>query len=154
MPKNTKLKTAATGLVLALGLAACSPIIAERGYIIDERDLDALQPGLHAKQDVSDIMGTPSTVATVKGETWYYISSRVETVAFFRPAPIERTVIAIYFDQNDGIEEISYVTLEDGQEVELVDRRTPTRGKELTIFEEIFGSIGRFNRLAPGQPGQ
>jgi hypothetical protein len=35
--------------------------------------------------------------------------------------------------------------LEDAQQVALNSNETPTAGKELGFFEQLFGNVGRFN---------
>ncbi|MDZ4381915.1 MAG: outer membrane protein assembly factor BamE [Parvibaculum sp.] len=147
-------RLALTAVCLALGAAtmsACTPVVQERGYIFDPADLDKLQAG-SSKEQVRTVMGSPSTVSTVDGEAWYYISSKFETVAFYPPEEIERTVAAVYFDKTDVVQQIAYYGLEDGQIVNFVDRKTPTRGKELTILGQLFGNLGRFNNPGAGIP--
>ena len=134
--------SAASLLMLA---GACAPIIEDRGYILNPDDLEKLQPGFSTQDEVRQVMGSPSTVATVDGEAWYYISSRIKTVAFYPPEEIERTVVAIYFDENKIMDDVGYYGLADGQDIAFVSRRTETRGKELTLLGQIFGNIGRFN---------
>ena len=34
---------------------------------------------------------------------------------------------------------------EQGREVDFVDRRTPTAGREFTAFEQFVGNLGKFN---------
>ena len=41
-------------------------------------------------------------------------------------------------------QDVKILGLEDAQKIEMVDRVTPTAGKELTILKQIFGNIGRF----------
>ncbi|HAC60473.1 outer membrane protein assembly factor BamE [Parvibaculum sp.] len=147
-------RVALTAVCLALGsvaMSACSPIVEERGYIFDPADLDKLQTG-SSKEQVRSVMGSPSTVSTVDGEAWYYISSKFETVAFYEPKEIERTVAAVYFDKTDVVQQVAYYGLEDGQIVNFVDRKTPTRGKELTVLGQLFGNLGRFNNQSTGIP--
>ncbi len=147
-------RVALTAVCLALGsvaMSACSPLVEERGYIFDPADLDKLQVG-SSKEQVRSVMGSPSTVSTVDGEAWYYISSKFETVAFYEPKEIERTVAAVYFDKTDVVQQVAYYGLEDGQIVNFVDRKTPTRGKELTVLGQLFGNLGRFNNQSTGIP--
>ena len=42
---------------------------------------------------------------------------------------------------------------ENGQYVNYVDRKTPTRGREVSVLEQIFGSVGRLptDRIGGGQ---
>jgi outer membrane protein assembly factor BamE (lipoprotein component of BamABCDE complex) len=55
-------------------------------------------------------------------------------------------VLVVRFDEQGILEEIGTLRGEDGQEVVLVSRETPTAGHELTLIEQIVGNIGRFNR--------
>lgn len=139
----------ALALVLAgaLALPACAPVTEYRGYKVEMEDLDRLQVGAD-RLEVEALLGSPSTVAIVDNEAWFYISSTVEKYLFYKPEEIDRTVVAIYFDDQEAVEEIAYYTLEDGRIINLVDRKTPTRGKNLTVLGEIFGNLGRFNRPA------
>jgi len=129
-------------------LTACAPInpvIEQRGYVLDEKDLKKLTPKVTTKEDVKTILGSPSTVSTVDGEAWYYISSKMETYAFYPPDEIERTVVAVYFDKTPTVQQVAYYGLQDGQIVDFVTRTTPTRGKELTILGQMFSNLGKFN---------
>ena len=38
----------------------------------------------------------------------------------------------------------------DGQEIKVVKRKTPTRGKELTVIEQLLGNVGRFDDSSTG----
>lgn len=149
------LATAACLALAAIALPACSPlvepVVEERGYIFEPEDLEKLQAGA-SKEQVRTVMGSPSTVSTVDGEAWYYISSKFETHTFFKPEEIERTVAAVYFDKTDVVQQVAYYGLEDGQIVNFVDRKTPTRGKELTVLGQLFGNLGRFNNPSGGIP--
>lgn len=134
--------------VASPALTACTPIdpvIEQRGYVLNEKDLKKLIPKVTTKQQVKDIMGSPSTASTIDGEAWYYITSKMETYAFYPPDEIDRTVVAIYFDKTPTVQQISYYGLQDGQIVDFVTRTTPARGKELTILGQMFSNLGKFN---------
>ncbi|MGA6996622.1 MAG: outer membrane protein assembly factor BamE, partial [Pseudolabrys sp.] len=58
----------------ALALAACSGSeTLQRGYVLPEGGLEQVPVGATQEQ-VLIVLGTPSTVATVNGEAFYYIS--------------------------------------------------------------------------------
>ncbi len=144
-----RVRLAAWALVAALGtagLGACSPTIDYRGYQVQEDALQQLRPGM-SKTEVQALMGSPSTTETIKytGDSYYYISSVVEQNAFFDPKELSRTVIAIRFDQNDQLQSMAKYGLQDGEIVNFSSRTTPTHGKELTILQQIFSNIGRFD---------
>ncbi len=121
------LATAACLALATAALPACAPlvkpVVEERGYIFEPDDLDKLQAG-SSKEQVRTVMGSPSTVSTVDGEAWYYISSKFETYTFYQPKEVERTVAAVYFDKTDVVQQVAYYGLEDGQIVNFVDRKT------------------------------
>lgn len=68
---------------VCLSLGACAEQF-QKGYILPTGALEQIPIG--ASQDqVLIVMGTPSTVATLNGEVFYYISQRAErAVAFCR----------------------------------------------------------------------
>ncbi len=137
--------------------AACNPInpiVDKRGYVPDAERLSSIQIGVDNKDSVYSRLGSPSTDATFGGDVWYYISSRHERIAFMAPKVTERQVVAIQFDQEDMVADIGHYGLEDGQIISYVERRTPTRGKELTFLEQIFGNLGRLPAPGNNQGGQ
>lgn len=144
-------------LVLALmgiSLGGCSSVIEERGYVYDQSDFEKIEAGLTSSVEVEALLGSPSTVATIDGQVWYYISSTFEKLMFYKPEEIDRKVVAIYFDETNTVEEVGYYGLEDGQVIDFRTRKTPTRGKEMTVLGQIFGNLGRFNQNQAAQPGQ
>ena len=65
--------------------------------------------------------------------------------------------MAIQFGEDGKVTELRNYGLEDGQVVALVDRETPSRGKELSFLQQVFGNIGGPSTSAspsgPGRPG-
>jgi outer membrane protein assembly factor BamE (lipoprotein component of BamABCDE complex) len=137
------LRGAATGLVMS-GLLACAPVIDNRGYVFDESLLPQLVVGTTSEADIITIMGSPSTVSTLNGGAYYYISSRFITEAYRAPRETERRVLAIFLDEDKKIRDLGFYTLEDGNIVTIVARTTETQGRELTFLQQIFGNLGRF----------
>lgn len=129
---------------LALALIGCQGELSERGYVLDPDDFEDVTPGVDTRQDVIDIMGTPSTFSAFQDDKWYYISETTEQMAFFRPSVLDRSVIIITFDESGLVAEKNMLFLEDGQEIDLVSRETPTEGREISLLQELFGNLGRF----------
>ena len=130
---------------LSIALVACTARVDTRGNLPDPENLSQIKAGQSSREDVSQLLGSPSTVGNFTGETWYYISNRTETTAFFEPKVEERHVVIVRFDDQGKVADLKTLGLEDGQSVELVDRVTPTSGNEFTFFQQIFGNLGRFN---------
>ena len=93
-----------------------------------------------ASQDqVLIVMGTPSTVATLNGEVFYYISQRAERkVAFMNQQVVDQRVIAIYFDKNRQVQRLANYGLQDGKIFDFISRTTTTSGQELSYLAPLF----------------
>jgi len=138
-----------SGLMLGTAmilLAACSPTIDQRGNLPDADNVLAIQPGISTKDEVSLLLGTPSSVATFSDKTWYYISKRTETVAFFTPDVTDQQVLVVRFDDTDTVQQVALLGMDDAIGVDMVDRETPTHGQRLTIMQQLLGNIGRFTK--------
>ncbi len=126
-------------------LAGCTPRIDQRGNKPDEDQVVQINPGVDDKNRVAELIGTPSTISTFDDRTWYYISKRTETTAFFDPDVKDQEVLAVNFNEDGIVESMRLYGQEDGRTIAYVDRITPTEGKELTIIQQLFGNLGRFN---------
>ena len=152
MKLNRKHKRGSLALIAifagALAMSsACSPRSTNRGHIPPPSQLEKLKVGKHSKSYVQNVLGSPSTIGTFDKEVWYYIGRRIEQWAFLRESIIEQTVVAIYFDDQGKIEYIQKYSKQDGRQIQMVGRKTPTSGRELGVVEQIIGNLGRFNKL-------
>lgn len=125
-------------------LAACSPNLNNHGNIPDRELVDSIRIGKNNREQISAMLGTPSARATFDKEAWYYVGSRTSQVAFWEPDLLERQVLVIRFDKEGIVRQVERLDKQDGRDVQVVDRKTPTRGKELTILEQLLGNIGKF----------
>ncbi|WP_341894352.1 outer membrane protein assembly factor BamE [Ferrovibrio terrae] len=141
------IRFAVIAAVLLLGAAACAPRQDYRGITIEEEKVNLVKVGQSSEAQVNALLGSPSTISTFPdwGTVYYYISSQTDTVAFLAPELIDQQVLAIAFDKDSKVKEIKRYGLKDGKQIAFVDRETPTRGKELTFLEQLFGNLGRFN---------
>jgi outer membrane protein assembly factor BamE (lipoprotein component of BamABCDE complex) len=128
---------AATALVCGF-LGACTGESFQKGYILPPGALEQIPIG--ASQDqVLIVMGTPSTVATLNGEVFYYISQRAERpVMFMNQKVVDQRVIAIYFDKNRQVVRLANYGLKDGRIFDFISRTTPTSGQELSYLTPLF----------------
>jgi outer membrane protein assembly factor BamE (lipoprotein component of BamABCDE complex) len=125
-------------LALSLPLAGCFSETYQKGYIIPDGALEQIPIGASQEQ-VLIVLGTPSTVATVSGETFYYISQRSErTIAFMPQHVVDQRVIAVYFDKNRRVQRLANYGLKDGKIFDYVSRTTPTGGIELSYLKGFW----------------
>jgi outer membrane protein assembly factor BamE (lipoprotein component of BamABCDE complex) len=130
--------TLAAVLALSIPLAGCFSETYQKGYIVPEGALEQIPIGASQEQ-VLILLGTPSTVATVSGEAFYYISQRAERpVAFMMQETVDQRVIAVYFDKNRRVERLANYGIKDGKIFDFVSRKTPTSGREINYLSGFF----------------
>lgn len=132
--------------MLVIALTACAPRVDPRGNLVDAELLEELSPGDQSKDEVAELLGSPSSIANFGEETWYYISKRTETVAFFEPDVKERQVIIIKFGKDGRVSKIEKLGMQEARAVSPVERETPSSGNEIGVFQQLFGNLGRFNK--------
>jgi outer membrane protein assembly factor BamE (lipoprotein component of BamABCDE complex) len=140
-------------LAVSLALAGCTAVVTQRGYVPDSAVVSSITVGADTKITVAQKLGNPSTMATFGGDTWYYISAREEQSAFFRPVITERKILAVEFTPEGQVADIKHYGLQDGRVVNYVSRETPTRGKELTIIQQLFNAVPGVSGAQGAQPG-
>jgi outer membrane protein assembly factor BamE (lipoprotein component of BamABCDE complex) len=123
--------------------AACTPVTTFQGFqAIDSRPQD-VQAGVDTRTTVRAKLGTPSAVSTFDPDVWFYISQITESQSFYRPRLIRRDVVAVEFNKGgETVAKVDTLTLKDGRVIAFNGRETPTRGRELTVLEQLIGSIG------------
>ena len=88
------------------------------------------------------VLGTPSTVATVSGEAFYYISQKTRREAAFLPQEvIDQRVVAVYFDENRRVRRLANYGLKDGRVFDYVSQTTPTGGQEASLIGNLFKNL-------------
>ena len=125
-------------LALGLPLAGCFTETYQKGYIIPDGALEQIPIGASQEQ-VLIVLGTPSTVATVSGEAFYYISQRAErAIAFMPQEVVDQRVVAVYFDKKRRVQRLANYGLKDGKIFDYVSRTTPTGGIELSYLKGFW----------------
>jgi outer membrane protein assembly factor BamE (lipoprotein component of BamABCDE complex) len=132
-------------MIAVLGLAACTANVSTHGHRLDAAALAQVEPGQSSQDDVIQLLGSPSSIATFDDRTWYYVSQRTESRSFYYANVVSQDVVAIVFDDQGTVSHIDRHDLNGAREIDVVDRETPTAGNELTVLEQFLGNIGRFN---------
>ncbi len=132
------LRAAAAAMLVCGLLAACTGEQFQKGYILPPGALEQIPIG--ASQDqVLIVLGTPSTVATLNGEVFYYISQRTSRpVMFMNQKVIDQRVIAVYFDKNRQVVRLANYGLKDGKIFDFISRTTATSGQEMSYLTPLF----------------
>jgi outer membrane protein assembly factor BamE (lipoprotein component of BamABCDE complex) len=136
----------ATCALFACGtlISACTPSASYQGYqAIEARPAD-VKVGADTKTAVRARLGSPSTVSTFDPNVWFYISQVTQHQGFYKARTIRRDVVAITFNKDDQtVAKVDTMSLADGRVIAFNGRETPTRGRQLSVLEQILGTLGQ-----------
>jgi outer membrane protein assembly factor BamE (lipoprotein component of BamABCDE complex) len=149
MPRTALLLATAALLSAA---AACSPITSYQGFqAIDARPAD-VKVGTDTRSTVLSKLGSPTETSTFDKDVWFYISQIHNQTSYYKPRIIRRDVVAIAFDHDtEQVKSVDTFNLADGRVINYNPRETPTRGREMTVLEQLVGSIGAGTALPQDQ---
>ncbi|WP_448189700.1 outer membrane protein assembly factor BamE [Azospirillum sp. sgz301742] len=144
MTRSTPSRVIAVAL-LGLTAAACTPTLATRGNLTDPDAVATIQTGTTTRDQVASLLGTPTSVGTFDQNVWYYIGQKTEKTAFFKPDVLERRVVVVHFNDAGVVSDLKTLDQNQGLDVEMVERTTPTHGREMGFLEQMIGNFGRFS---------
>ncbi|WP_417205337.1 outer membrane protein assembly factor BamE [Antarctobacter sp.] len=128
--------------VMLVTLSACAAQYRTHGYLPSEEDLQQIVPGIDTKASVEDLIGVPNAAGVLSGSGYYYIETEVRHFAYQKPKVVERTIVAITFDEADVVKNIATYGLEDGRVVTLNRRVTQTSDGDINFIRKLFGNVG------------
>ena len=144
----------AATLLAATGLTACAPITSYSGFQAIDSDPKDVQVGTDTKSTVRAKLGSPSVTSTFDPNVWFYVNQVKQRVAFRKPKVTARNVTAIAFNKDSElVDAVNTYTLKDGKVIAFNNRETPTRGREMTILEQLLGSVGQGGLLPQDDEG-
>jgi outer membrane protein assembly factor BamE (lipoprotein component of BamABCDE complex) len=137
-------KSAAVFLAAALAsMAACAPAVYHQGFqAVDVRPAD-IKSGTDTRSTVLTKLGSPTATSTFDKDVWFYMSQLRSQTGSYHPKTVQREIVAISFDHDtQQVKDVESFGLQDGRIIPYDTRETPTRGREMTVLEQLIGSIG------------
>jgi len=129
-------------VVTALAISSCAPAVDLRGHVPNPEALALIKPGQQTRDQVFDILGSPTSIGTFEDSRWYYITRKTEQLAFYDAELIEAKIVVVEFDTAGFVKEVSQLSNDEAREIDPVDRTTPTKGRELGFFQQLLGNVG------------
>lgn len=131
--------------LMVLSISACSRdlFISHNGNMPTNERIEQVKVG-QSKSQIKSILGSPSSVVSFDRNTWIYMSSDVERIAFLDPKEINRDVLTIKFDNKDNVIDINRMTQKDGRQVAVNEGKTEAMGHDQGFFEKFFGGVGSY----------
>lgn len=137
-------RKAALLIAVAAGLASggCTKTQDLQGYLVDETLVSAVQPGVDNKESVQNTLGRPTFTGTFDQNDWYYVSRRTKNYAFNHPRVNQQTVLHVRFDPAGNVASVERKGMEQIVSIDPSGDKTPTLGRNVSIWDELFGNIG------------
>jgi outer membrane protein assembly factor BamE (lipoprotein component of BamABCDE complex) len=135
------------GIIILLAvLSGCATQVDHHGYSFEQNTIQQIKVGETDYASVLNQLGTPTSKAAFGPKSLYYISYISEKIAFLDPKIVEQRVLAITFDGNDVVSDISEYTMDDLKDIGFSESKTEIQGNTLTPIEQIMTNIGKFNK--------
>jgi outer membrane protein assembly factor BamE (lipoprotein component of BamABCDE complex) len=148
---------AVTAAVLACaGLSACSPTVAYTGFQAREEQPREVKVGVDTKSTILSRLGSPSVISTFEPNVWFYVSQVSTQAAYKRPKLRSRDIVAISFADDEKVKSVEAYDASKGFRIAYAKGETPTRGRQITVLEQLLGNVGRGGMIPQQQdvPGQ
>jgi outer membrane protein assembly factor BamE (lipoprotein component of BamABCDE complex) len=130
--------------VAAIALSGCTRSKDLKGYIADQEMIAAIQPGVDNRASVMKTLGRPTVESEFDKNVWYYVSRPTKQLAFLYPKPVDQQVVVVRFDAKDNVSKVEKLGMDQIVAVNASGDKTPTRGKDISALQQIFGNIGKF----------
>ena len=142
--------TMAVLLVAALG--GCTALRDHRGYLVDQALLDSVQPGIDNQASVERTLGRPTFISQFGRKDWYYVSQNTKQAAFRSARINDQMLLRIRFDDKGNVLGIDRTGMEKVVQLDPDGDKTPTLGRDESLWEDLFGNIGQVGSM-PGAGG-
>ena len=137
-------------------LGGCLGIKEHKGYVLDKELATTVQVGVDNKESVTRTLGRPTFTGQFDANDWYYVARDTKTVPFRGQRVMDQDVLHIRFDAAGNVASVNTTDESLVVNINPVNDKTPTLGRQRSFFDELFGNIGVLNQGALGQqqPGQ
>lgn len=112
--------------------------------MVDLDSLKELVPGTSTRADATTLLGSPTAKASFDDNRWIYIGEVTQPRIASTQAVLKQKVVVLTFDDKGVLREVKRLGPKDSLPVDVIARTTPTPGGHASIFQQIFGNVGRF----------
>ncbi len=147
----SKLISLALAISGASLLGGCLGIKEHKGYVLDKELASTVQVGVDNKESVTKTLGRPTFTGQFDANDWYYVARDTKTVAFRSQKVLDQDVLHVRFDPAGNVASVNMTDESLVANINPVNDKTPTLGRQRSFFDELFGNIGVLNQGALGQ---
>ena len=117
--------------------------VSSHGQVIDEAELNEIEPGVTNRAGVIALLGRPSFEGAFESGKIYYLNDVMIEPAAGRKRTTTRTLVVFIFDDSNVVEDIEVRDESTGQVIANLDKKTPTPGDNYTLAEQLFSTLRR-----------
>jgi outer membrane protein assembly factor BamE (lipoprotein component of BamABCDE complex) len=120
------------------------------GYDLDLKNLEKLKINKSTREDVINILGSPSTVSGFTDDEWYYVTVQTTRKSMFNPRVTERDIVQLKFRGNI----LTHIEVRQDQgkkDMNFCKDESPVHGNDSTALKDMFYNMGRFSKLTKKQ---
>lgn len=145
LSENMKKHLSITLLSLSIiATSACTPVTAQRGNLLEDKQLNDVQAGESSVSDVLRTLGSPTTQSTFNPNIWYYIGQTTEKHGILDDEVVDERIIQVTFNSEGIVQSIEDIE-PNRENIPYAKGKTPTHGNDLTLTQQLLGNMGRFN---------
>lgn len=140
-------------LILAVSasiLSGCQTIDI-RGQYVENSAIAKLEEHSLNKEEVVDLIGTPTLIPDYSPNTWYYVQRSLARRAWFEPKVIEQRIIEVRFNNADKVDEVVIRNNSQIDDMKGTTEYTQVYGTEANGIQKFVRNIGRFNKTTDGK---
>ena len=129
--------------ILFFQLNSCGlKVVENHGQIYGKNlDLNELQIGKTTKNEIVELLGSPSTTSNFDNEqSWIYISSEFKKFVFLDGSNTDQKILIISFNQNT-LKNKELLSKNDINNIEYEETLTDSRGKKVNWIKDFFSNL-------------
>jgi outer membrane protein assembly factor BamE (lipoprotein component of BamABCDE complex) len=132
-------------LLIALLFSGCQSVRIN-GQFIDDRSVKEIEGKKLNKDEVTNLIGSPTVVPDYSPDHWYYIQRTVSQRAWFEPKILEQKITEVVFDSKGYVSKVLVYENMNLEEIASVKEYTKTHGTDENGLQKFIKNIGRFNK--------
>ena len=129
--------------ILFFQLNSCGlKVVENHGQIYGKNlDLNELQIGKTTKNEIVELLGSPSTTSNFDNEqSWIYISSEFKKFVFLDGSNTDQKILILSFNQNT-LKNKELLSKNDINNIEYEETLTDSRGKKVNWIKDFFSNL-------------
>ena len=129
--------------ILFFQLNSCGlKVVENHGQIYGKNlDLNELEIGKTTKNEIVELLGSPSTTSNFDNEqSWIYISSEFKKFVFLDGSNTDQKILILSFNQNT-LKNKEILSKNDINSIQYEETITDSRGKKITWIRQFFTNL-------------